>query len=84
MLSVDPEKPRRTADQLGDAFSAERTDELRYPIALHRPEALRLVAMGPSARHLDASALAEAVGGLPDPIEVTVSATVTRWRRRNR
>ncbi|WP_199044517.1 putative RNA methyltransferase [Glycomyces salinus] len=84
MLSVDPEKPRRTADQLGDAFSAERTDELRYPVSLRRPDVLRLVAMGPSARHLDASALAEAVDGLPDPIEVTVSATVTRWRRRDR
>ena len=39
--------------------------------------------MGPSARHLDAAALAAAVAGLPEKIEVTVSATVTRWRGRN-
>ncbi|WP_026924067.1 putative RNA methyltransferase [Glycomyces arizonensis] len=82
LLSVDPAKPQRTADQLGAAFSAERTDELRYSIRLGREDALRLVAMGPSARHQDAAALAAAVDRLPEPVEATVSATVTRWRRR--
>jgi 23S rRNA (guanine745-N1)-methyltransferase len=80
LLSVDPAKPQRTADQLGTLFEAERTDELHYSINLGHNEVLRLVGMGPSARHLEAAALAAAVAALPDPIEVTVSATVTRWR----
>ncbi|WP_030157971.1 putative RNA methyltransferase [Glycomyces sp. NRRL B-16210] len=80
LLSVDPAKPQRTADQLGASFEAERTDELRYPIELARTDVHRLVGMGPSARHLDPGALAAAVAALPEPVTVTVSATVTRWR----
>jgi 23S rRNA (guanine745-N1)-methyltransferase len=82
LLSVDPDKPQRTADQLGSVFEAERTDELRYSIGLGHPEVTRLVGMGPSARHLAPGALAEAVAGLPETVAVTVSATVTRWRGR--
>lgn len=82
MLSVDPAKPQRTADQLGSVFEAERTDELHYSIGLGHQEILKLVGMGPSARHLDSAALAAAVAALPDKVEVTVSATVTRWRGR--
>lgn len=80
MLSVDPAKEQRTADQLGTLFEAERTDEIRYTIGLGHKEILRLVGMGPSARHLDADALAAMVAALPEQVEVTVSATVTRWR----
>jgi 23S rRNA (guanine745-N1)-methyltransferase len=83
LLSVDPAKPQRTADQLGSVFEAERTDELRYSIGLGHPEVMRLVGMGPSARHLEPGALAEAVAALPETIDVTVSATVTRWRGRD-
>ncbi len=64
-------------------FEAERTDELLYSIGLGHNEVLRLVGMGPSARHLEPAALAAAVAALPDKIDVTVSATVTRWRGRN-
>ena len=83
LLSVDPAKPQRTADQLGSVFEAERTDELLYSIGLGHNEVLRLVGMGPSARHLEPAALAAAVAALPDKIDVTVSATVTRWRGRH-
>lgn len=83
LLSVDPAKPQRTADQLGTLFEAERTDEILYSIGLGHNEVLRLVGMGPSARHLDAAALAAAVAALPERIDVTVSATVTRWRKKD-
>ena len=82
LLSVDPAKPQRTADQLGALFEAERTDEISYSIGLGHKEVLQLVGMGPSARHLDAAALAAAVAALPERIDVTVSASVTRWRKR--
>jgi 23S rRNA (guanine745-N1)-methyltransferase len=83
MLSVDPSKPQRTADQLGTLFETERTDDISYSIGLGHDEVLRLVGMGPSARHLDAAALAAAVAALPERIDVTVSATVTRWRKKD-
>jgi 23S rRNA (guanine745-N1)-methyltransferase len=83
LLSVDPAKPQRTADQLGTLFETERTDEISYSIGLGHNEVLRLVGMGPSARHLDAAALAAAVAALPERIDVTVSATVTRWRKKH-
>jgi 23S rRNA (guanine745-N1)-methyltransferase len=83
LLSVDPAKPQRTADQLGSVFEAERTDELLYSIGLGHNEILKLVGMGPSARHLDPAELAAAVAALPDKVDVTVSATVTRWRGRS-
>ncbi|MEV3934968.1 putative RNA methyltransferase [Glycomyces sp. NPDC049804] len=82
LLSVDPAKPQRTADQLGTLFEAERTDDISYSIGLGHKEVLQLVGMGPSARHLDADALAAAVAALPERIDVTVSASVTRWRKR--
>jgi 23S rRNA (guanine745-N1)-methyltransferase len=82
LLSVDPAKPQRTADQLSAAFAAERTETLRYPIELGREDALHLVSMGPSARHRSAESLAAAVDRLPVPIRATVSATVATWRRR--
>jgi 23S rRNA (guanine745-N1)-methyltransferase len=83
LLSVDPSKPQRTADQLGTLFEAERTDEIRYSIGLGHNEVLRLVGMGPSARHLDPAELAAAVAALPEKIDVTVSATVVRWRKKD-
>ncbi|MEU5154880.1 putative RNA methyltransferase [Glycomyces sp. NPDC021274] len=83
MLSVDPEKEQRTADQLGTRFEAERTDEVVYSVGLGHSEVLRLVGMGPSARHLDAAALAATVAALPERIEVQVAANVTRWRKKH-
>ncbi|MQM27241.1 putative RNA methyltransferase [Glycomyces albidus] len=82
LLSVDPAKPQRTADQLGSAFEAERTDEISYAIGLGHDAVRRLVGMGPSARHVDPAELDRAVAALPEPFGVTVSATVARWRRR--
>ncbi|MDA1359365.1 methyltransferase domain-containing protein [Glycomyces luteolus] len=83
LLSVDPAKPQRTADQLGTLFEAERTDDIQYSIGLGHNEVLRLVSMGPSARHLDAAELAAAVAALPEKIEVHVAADVTRWRKKH-
>ncbi|RRS02181.1 putative RNA methyltransferase [Glycomyces terrestris] len=80
LLSVDPAKPQRTADQLGSAFEAERADEISYSIGLGREAVRRLVGMGPSARHHGAAELDAAVAALPERVDVTVSATVARWR----
>jgi 23S rRNA (guanine745-N1)-methyltransferase len=42
-----------------------------------------LVAMGPSARHLDASALSERIAALPDPVPVTASFDVRCYKLRS-
>lgn len=80
LLSVDPEKSQRTADQLGSVFEAERTDEIGYAVGLGHEQVRLLVGMGPSARHHDGAALDAAVAALPETVQVTVAATVTRWR----
>ncbi|THV43561.1 putative RNA methyltransferase [Glycomyces buryatensis] len=79
LLSVDPAKPQRTVDQLSAAFTAERTDELHYSIELSHEDIAHLVGMGPSARHLDSAEFTAALARLPEQVDVTVSATVTRW-----
>ncbi|GAA2291154.1 methyltransferase domain-containing protein [Glycomyces scopariae] len=79
LLSVDPAKPQRTADQLGSLFEAERADEISYSIGLGHEAVRRIVGMGPSARHHGPAELDAAVAALPERVDVTVSATVTRW-----
>ena len=44
-------------------------------------EVRAVVAMGPSAHHIDASALAARIAGLPAPVDVTVAVDVVAWRR---
>jgi 23S rRNA (guanine745-N1)-methyltransferase len=39
-----------------------------------------LVGMGPSAHHIGPDELAGRVGGLPDPLAVTVSVTISAYR----
>jgi hypothetical protein len=41
----------------------------------------QLVRMGPSAWHLDEQAVAERLGALPEPHAVTLSTTVSVYRR---
>jgi 23S rRNA (guanine745-N1)-methyltransferase len=83
LLSVDPAKPQRTADQLGSVFEPERTDEISYSIGLGHEAVRLLVGMGPSARHHGAAELDAAVAALPERVDVTVSATVTRWLKKS-
>ncbi|WP_100446048.1 putative RNA methyltransferase [Glycomyces xiaoerkulensis] len=83
LLQIDPHKTRRTAGPLEAAFTTEHTEDLTYRIRLTRADALHLAAMGPSARHHDPDDLTAAVDRLPEPVETTVAATVTRWRRRD-
>ncbi|GAB3230421.1 methyltransferase domain-containing protein [Glycomyces halotolerans] len=84
LLNIDPRKPERTADQLAADFTPEPAERIDYTVELDRDDALRLVSMGPSARHRDPATLAEAVDRLPTPVRATVSATITRWRPRDR
>jgi 23S rRNA (guanine745-N1)-methyltransferase len=79
MVTVDPDKERRLHQALDPYFEAARTQEVEYTTTLTPQEAVDLVLMTPSARHVTQAELAED-GDLPE--QVTVSVLVTAYRRR--
>jgi 23S rRNA (guanine745-N1)-methyltransferase len=60
-------------------FEAAVTEQVEYTAPLTRQEALDLVGMTPSARHLSRADLTDA-GPLPDQVTVSVLATAYRPR----
>lgn len=80
MLRVDEEKERRLADSLA-GFARVGAELVEMQLRLDHPAVERLVAMTPSARHLAAGELAERIAVLADPLEVTLSVTVSTWVR---
>ncbi|MBZ6231028.1 putative RNA methyltransferase [Streptomyces olivaceus] len=78
-VRIDPDKERRLRRALGPFFEAAGTRRLEYTADLTRQEAVDLVGMTPSARHLVQEDLA-CRGALPDRITVSVLATSYRPR----
>lgn len=81
VLDVDPAKPDRLAAAFADGFDAVVRRDVHQRVSLPHDVVRDLVAMGPSAHHLDADALAEAVARLPDPYEVSVAVEVHGFTR---
>ncbi|MFE2068985.1 putative RNA methyltransferase [Streptomyces sp. NPDC059467] len=79
MVTVDPAKERRLHRALHPFFEAAATGQVEYRTFLTGPEALNLLRMTPSARHLSPAA-PDGDGVLPD--QVTVSVLVTAYRPR--
>ncbi len=78
LVTVDPDKDERLERQL--AAYALRGDELvEHPLALSPAQVRDVVAMGPSARHVD---LAGLPGDDAGDAGVTVSVRVTTWEPR--
>lgn len=71
LLSVDERKADRVAGTLGGRFRPAGTWPLELPLCLGHADVVSLVAMGPSARHLDAGTLSARVARLPEPVAVT-------------
>jgi 23S rRNA (guanine745-N1)-methyltransferase len=78
MVTVDPDKERRLHEALDPYFETARTREVEYTTPLTRQEAVDLVLMTPSARHVTEAELPD--DDLPD--QVTVSVLATAYRRR--
>jgi len=78
MLRVDEHKQRRLERSLAGFRLAER-DAVEWRMALDRAAARDVVMMGPSAHHVDPTALAEALAALADPLPVTGAVDITRW-----
>ncbi|MDX2678222.1 methyltransferase domain-containing protein [Streptomyces sp. NY05-11A] len=79
MVTVDPAKEQRLHRALDPYFEAAVTEQVEYPAILASPDALDLVVMTPSARHIGRADLNDE-GLLPDQVTVSVLATAYRPR----
>ncbi len=79
LLRIDPIKQDRLEESLGGTM--RRLDEVAVHelVPVSRDIAEALILMGPHAFHVDADRLREQIAALPEPISVTVEATVTTW-----
>jgi 23S rRNA (guanine745-N1)-methyltransferase len=80
LLQVDPAKEERVADRLGGQFTPLDEEVLVAELALDHGEVGALVGMGPSAWHADADKLAAAIDGLREPVRVTASVRLARYK----
>ncbi|GDY70606.1 hypothetical protein SAV31267_000910 [Streptomyces avermitilis] len=79
LVTIDPAKEQRLFTALTPFFETSRTEQVEYATFLTRTQALDLVGMTPSARHLNRADLA-GNGLLPDQVTVSVLATAYRPR----
>ena len=79
MVGVDPRKEERLHEVLDPLFTTVSTRALRFPLDLDESAARDLVAMTPSARHVDPDALEEL---LPGRTAVPASVVASLHRRR--
>ncbi|MER5514179.1 methyltransferase domain-containing protein [Streptomyces sp. NPDC002763] len=79
MITIDPAKEQRLHRALDPFFEGTVTEHVEYTASLTRLDALDLVAMTPSARHVSRADLDDG-GLLPD--EVTVSVLATAYQPR--
>jgi 23S rRNA (guanine745-N1)-methyltransferase len=75
LLTVDPRKPERLADALGERFDLVDSTPVRYPMTLPPADVARVVGMGPAGHH----ARPVPAG---DARSVTASFVVSRHRAR--
>ena len=79
MVTVDPAKEQRLHQALAPFFEPDATERIEYAAPLTRLDALDLLAMTPSARHVSCKDLGDGAV-LPDQITVSVLASAFRPR----
>ncbi|WP_439959868.1 hypothetical protein [Streptomyces griseorubiginosus] len=80
MVTIDPAKEQRLHRALDPFFESTVTEQVEYTAPLTRLDALDLVAMTPSARHVGRTDPNDD-GLLPDEVTVSVLATAYEPRR---
>jgi 23S rRNA (guanine745-N1)-methyltransferase len=80
LLRVDPDKAARLASSLEPHLEPVRTVAFRALLELPRADVVRLVGMGPHARHVGREAVSAAVAALAEPVSVTVAVDLTTYR----
>ncbi|MGW2089732.1 putative RNA methyltransferase [Streptomyces sp. NPDC001880] len=79
-VTIDPAKEQRLHRALDPYFTVTVTEQVEYPMELVGLEALDLLEMTPSARHVNRADLSDN-GLLPDQVTVSVLATAYQPRR---
>ncbi|HEU4480820.1 MAG TPA: 23S rRNA methyltransferase, partial [Actinomycetota bacterium] len=82
LLEVDRRKGERVQRALGSLFDLERSSRHSWEMHLRHDEIETLVAMGPSARHIDPSLLSQRIHSLPEPLLVRGDVTLSTWAPR--
>jgi 23S rRNA (guanine745-N1)-methyltransferase len=80
LVNVEPRKEERLASQLRELFERTEAMPVEYTMELGHSDVEALVAMGPSAHHLESEAARRRIASLPEPASVTASVTVARYR----
>jgi 23S rRNA (guanine745-N1)-methyltransferase len=80
MIGIDPHKARRHAATF-ERFRQSASEVLTYELTLGHRDATEIVAMGPSAVHVDAATLARRVQALPEAMAVTVAVQINSYVR---
>ena len=83
LVAVDKRKDERLAAQLEGPLRLEQRDEHEWAMRLDRDAVAALAGMGPSAFHTDERARSSRIAGLPEPVGVTASVTVSVYARLN-
>jgi 23S rRNA (guanine745-N1)-methyltransferase len=78
LIGIDEHKADRLARAHRD-FADGPLTPVRYPLRLGPAELASLVAMGPSARHIEPGDLATRIAALPPPVTVTVDVEVRSY-----
>jgi 23S rRNA (guanine745-N1)-methyltransferase len=79
LLSVPEDKEDRLDEQLAPQLELTSRRRIEHAMFLTREEGAQLVAMGPSAWHVDERETGERLATLPDPLTVTASVTLSRY-----
>lgn len=82
LVHVDERKSQRLDQSLSGRFEQLDRRRVEFAMSLSHADVESVVAMGPSARHLDPGRRAEAIAVLPETLPVDVSAVVSVYRRR--
>jgi 23S rRNA (guanine745-N1)-methyltransferase len=80
LVTVDEHKAARVHGQLDPYFDEVTTAVCEFSMTLGHDDIVALVAMGPSAWHVDTDTIKKRVNDLALPLSVTVSVTVSAYR----
>ena len=80
LLRVDERKPERLEESLGRDFALVAQTEHEERLTLAPAETAALAAMGPSAHHVKAEALAGRLAPLGEAVEITLSVRASIYR----
>jgi 23S rRNA (guanine745-N1)-methyltransferase len=82
LLAVDERRQERLDEKLAPHLEPAGGTELEWTLALDGRDVRNVVAMGPSALHVEPAALEEAIAGLGEPVEATASVAVSLFTAR--